>query len=107
MFRGTARERISNIFQTLLYAMILYRTEQHESMPTLYFASKMLNADYSPMILDKQNNKHIECYSSYAQEFESELTAVLDELFDFSTPFKQTDDSDACTYCDFKTICQR
>ena len=107
LFRGTARERISNIFQTLLYAMILYRTEQHESMPTLYFASKMLNADYSPMILDKQNNKHIECYSSYAQEFESELTAVLDELFDFSTPFKQTDDSDACTYCDFKTICQR
>jgi ATP-dependent helicase/DNAse subunit B len=107
LFRGTARERISNIFQTLLYAMILYRTEQHESMPTLYFASKMLNADYSPMILDKQNNKHIECYSSYAHEFESELTAVLDELFDFSTPFKQTDDSNACTYCDFKTICQR
>ena len=107
LFRGPARERISNIFQTLLYAMILNRNEGLESMPTLYFASKMLSDDYSPKILDKQNGEHVECYSSYAQEFENELTTVLDELFDFSTPFKQTEDSDACTFCDFKTICRR
>lgn len=107
LFRGPARERISNIFQTLLYAMILNRNEGLESMPTLYFASKMLSDDYSPKILDKQNGEHVECYSSYAQEFENELTTVLNELFDFSTPFKQTEDSDACTFCDFKTICRR
>ena len=107
LFRGPTRERISNIFQTLLYAMILNRNEGLESMPTLYFASKMLSDDYSPKILDKQNGEHVECYSSYAEEFENELTAVLDELFDFSTPFKQTEDSDACTFCDFKTICRR
>ena len=107
LFRGPARERISNIFQTLLYAMILNRNEGLESMPTLYFASKMLSDDYSPKILDKQNGEHVECYSSYAEEFENELTTVLDELFDFSTPFKQTEDSDACTFCDFKTICRR
>ena len=107
LFRGPARERISNIFQTLLYAMILNRNEGLESMPTLYFASKMLSDDYSPKILDKQNGEHVECYSSYAQEFENELTTILNELFDFSTPFKQTEDSDACTFCDFKTICRR
>lgn len=107
LFRGPARERISNIFQTLLYAMILHRNEGLESIPTLYFASKMLSDDYSPKILNKQNGEYVECYSSYAQEFESELTTVLDELFDFSTPFKQTEDSDACTFCDFKTICRR
>lgn len=107
LFRGPARERISNIFQTLLYAMILNRNEGLESMPTLYFASKMLSDDYSPKILDKQNGEHVECYSSYAEEFENELTTVLNELFDFSTPFKQTEDSDACTFCDFKTICRR
>ena len=107
LFRGPARERISNIFQTLLYAMILHRNEGLESMPTLYFASKMLSDDYSPKILNKQNGEHVECYSSYAEEFEGELTTVLDELFDFSTPFKQTEDSDACTFCDFKTICRR
>ena len=107
LFRGPARERISNIFQTLLYAMILNRNEGLESMPTLYFASKMLSDDYSPKILDKQNGEHVECYSSYAEEFENELTTVLNELFDFSTPFKQTEDSDTCTFCDFKTICRR
>ena len=107
LFQGTARERISNIFQTLLYSMMLHRKHGRESVPTLYFASKMLSDGYSPKILNKVLNEYVERYSDYAQEFESELSRVLEELFDFSTPFKQVDDVDACTYCDFKTICRR
>jgi ATP-dependent helicase/DNAse subunit B len=107
LFNGAARERVSNIFQTLLYSMMLHRSERCESMPTLYFASKMLSDGYSPMILDRVNDKYVERYSDYAQEFETQLNNVLEELFDFNTPFKQVEDEDACTYCDFKTICRR
>ena len=107
LFNGNASEKISNIFQTLLYSMMLYRQEGTETQPTLYFASKMLSDDYSPKIFNKEKKEYIECYSDYAEEFEKELNIALEELFDYSTAFKQTEDVDTCKYCDFKKICQR
>jgi RecB family exonuclease len=40
-------------------------------------------------------------------EFERQLKQVLQELFDESVPFTQTDDIDRCRYCAYKEICQR
>ena len=107
LFNGDASEKISNIFQTLLYSMMLYRQEGIETQPTLYFASKMLSDDYSPKIFNKEKKEYIERYSDYAEEFEKELNIALEELFDYSTAFKQTEDVDTCKYCDFKKICRR
>ena len=107
LFFGRAVERISNIFQTLLYSMMLHRSRGTESMPSLFYASKMLNEDYSPMLTDKETGKVIEKYSSVAKEFETALSAVLEELYDPDTPFKQAEDEDACKYCDYKKICRR
>ena len=107
LFRGGAQERVSNIFQTMLYSMILHRKYKLESCPSLYFASKMLNDDYSPLILDRTTGAYVERFSDISEEFESELNATLEELFDYSTPFRQTEDEDMCKYCDFKKICRR
>ena len=35
------------------------------------------------------------------------LLALLDEMADTSLPFRRTEDTDTCKYCDFKTICGR
>lgn len=107
LFRGGAIERVSNIFQTMLYSMILNRKYNLESCPSLYFASKMLSEEYSPLILDRTTGAYVERYSDISEEFERELGAILEELFDYSTPFRQTDDTDMCKYCDFKKICRR
>ncbi|MBQ6940790.1 MAG: PD-(D/E)XK nuclease family protein [Alistipes sp.] len=107
LFTGTANERISNIFQTLLYSMMLHRTEGVESLPTLYFASKMLADDYSPKLCDKMADCFVERYSDYAEEFERELSSALEQLFNYDEPFRQTEDVDMCKYCDFKSICRR
>ena len=107
LFRGEATDRISNIFQTLLYSMILHKNHGVESMPTLYFASKMLGEDYSPNIVDKSGGEVIENYTSCAEDFERELSAVLEELFDYDKPFVQCEDVDMCKYCDYKSICRR
>ena len=107
LFTGSAYERISNIFQTLLYAMMLSKTRHKEARPSLYYASKMLSKEYSPLITDKSQDTTIERYSDVATEFESELNSVLEELFDANTPFTQAEDEDACKYCDYKKICRR
>lgn len=107
LFRGEANDRVSNIFQTLLYSMILHKNHGVESMPSLYFASKMLSDDYSPNIVDMSNGEIIDQYTAVAEEFERELSAVLEELFDYDKPFVQCEDVDMCKYCDYKSICRR
>lgn len=110
LFNGAANERVSNIFQTLLYSMMLHKSKGVESVPTLYFASKMMGKSYSPNIVDVSNpksRKPVERYSAIAADFEHELTSVLEELFDYDKPFVRCDDADTCKNCDFKTICRR
>ncbi len=107
LFVGKAEERVSNIFQTLLYSMMLQHTEGVETLPSLYFATMMLNKDYSPKLIDKQLKGFVESYSLYADEFETKLRMILDSLFNYSEPFRQTDDVKMCSRCEFKTICRR
>lgn len=107
LFTGAALDRVPNIIQTLLYAMMLHRRDGVETMPSLFFVTQMLSGDYQPTIVDKSTGAVIERYSDVAEEFEAELSRTLEELFDPATPFRQTEDEDACTYCDFKKICRR
>ena len=39
--------------------------------------------------------------------FENRLMETLNELFDETVPFKQTDEVDRCRWCAYKDICQR
>lgn len=107
LFNGTPADRIANILQTLLYSMMLHRSEGVETLPSLFFVTKMLSRDYSPKIIERSTKSVIERYSDVAEVFEAELTKVLEELYDPTVPFYQAEDEAACTYCDFKKICRR
>lgn len=41
------------------------------------------------------------------EEFISSLTALVDEIFDISVPFKGTDDTEVCGKCPYNVICNR
>ncbi|MBQ1676707.1 MAG: PD-(D/E)XK nuclease family protein [Bacteroidaceae bacterium] len=45
--------------------------------------------------------------SAYSEEFSDRLNSVLEEIFDQSVPFYQTDNEDHCKNCDFKMLCNR
>ena len=107
LFTGEAKDRVSNIFQTLLYSMMLSKRDGVDTMPSLYFASKMHDEGYSPKIVNKESGEVVDNYQSQAEEFEQMLAATLEELFDYNTPFKQVEDVDMCKYCDYKRICRR
>ena len=107
LFRGESQKRISNIFQTLLYSMMLCHKHSVHATPSLYYASKMLLGDYCEHITDVSSGMLIERYDDVAEEFERELDTILEELFDPKKPFYQVEDVDACKYCDYKKICRR
>ena len=108
LFIGNDKQRIDNVFQTLLYSEIVHRADNIDTQPALYYASQMLSGDYSPKLQDAQTKSEIERYSNVGDQFRDHLGATLDELFDYDTPFKQVDESlGLCTYCNYNKICRR
>lgn len=107
LFRGEGRQQLSNVLQTLLYAMMLYRTRGADVRPTLYYVRNMHREEYAPELDDKQRGEKGTPYSFYAAEFEELLRETLRELYDPTKPFVQCDDAETCRYCDFNTICKR
>nr|WP_288862687.1 PD-(D/E)XK nuclease family protein [uncultured Alistipes sp.] len=107
LFTGTGKQRLSNILQTLLYAMMLHRSRGCDVEPALYYVRNMNRPGYSPQLDDKQTGVKGARYTLYRERFEELLRAQLAELYDTSVPFRQCEDADICKYCDFNVICKR
>lgn len=105
LFCGKHDERIENVIQTLFYSLIIQHSQQKDSVPALFYAIKMINPSYSPLL--SMGRQEVEHYADCADEFEQYFKCTLDEMFDYNTPFRQADDIAACKYCDYKSICKR
>ena len=107
LFRGEGKQRLSNILQTLLYSMMLYRTRGVDAVPTLYYVRSMNRPDYRPTLDDRELGICGAPYTQYAEAFETLVRETLAEMYDPSVPFRQCADADTCKYCDFNAICKR
>jgi len=63
----------------------------------------------APASASKHNAKRwkILDYRDYVTDFNDALIPYLEDLFNPDVPFVCTDNDEACTYCEFKAICQR
>ena len=107
LFRGMGRQRLSNIVQTLLYAMMLYHKHRIDAVPALYYVRAIHRPDYSPLLNDKEAGVCGAPYAFYCEKFEQLVRETLTEIYDPAVPFRQCEDRDTCTYCDFNPICKR
>lgn len=107
LFSGDAKQRQSNILQTLLYAMVLHRTRGEEVVPCLYYVRRMHEPQYAPWLQDRELGREVVAYSSYAEPFEALLQQTLTELYNPQIPFRQCEDAATCAYCDFQALCRR
>lgn len=108
LFQGEAKQRQSNILQTLLYAMMLFHSLRSDAEPTLYYVRAMNRGDYAPQLIDRELGRTGVRYSEYREVFEYFLQETLCELFDPAIPFRQCEDAEhTCRYCDFREICKR
>ncbi len=112
LFNGSGKERMSNIIQTLVYSMMLYREDVAQRItPVLYYVRSMNVPEYSPYIADCSTRgvrREVFSYADCAEEFEGLMREKLLELFDLEIPFRQCEDvQNTCEYCDYRTICKR
>ena len=107
LLTGTGGRYNVNVIKTIMYAMMMYRSTGADVLPALYYVRSMGNEDYSPLLCNRESKMTGELYSAYRLEFEREIERLLSELFDFSTPFRCCEDARTCTYCDYRSVCNR
>ncbi|MDR1682629.1 MAG: PD-(D/E)XK nuclease family protein [Candidatus Symbiothrix sp.] len=99
--------RAAHIFQTFVYASTLLQRPdfQHPIAPALLYIQQANKDDYSPAI--QYNKEILSDFRELNADFQLLLTNLIGEIFDSSTPFRQTEIAENCRYCDFRAMCNR
>ena len=104
-----AEDRPGYVFQTFLYAAIMCKQQPLMVAPSLLYIHKASSEDYSPIIeIGLRKDKiAVTNFSFFEDEFRERLNKLLEEIYDPNIPFTQTEYEKTCSFCDFKTICNR
>ncbi len=93
-------------FQTFLYALTLMdESEGLPIAPSLIYAGKSMNKDYTPYI--KFEDEPMLDFATIANEFRDKFVELLQNMLDASKPFRCADSNDPCRTCAFTAICAR
>lgn len=107
LFLSRNRGLNANLFQTMLYSLMLWHRWGRDARPALYYVRRINRPEYVPDLIDKSVKESDVRYSNYKDAFEEALRGKLAELFDFATPFRPCEEPELCRYCDFREICRR
>ena len=109
--------------QAFLYSAIIRKSKEAIAAvnpgnkpvaPALLFIREAGKEDYNPILKVKGEGQEDKCRASYFpvddidnvySSFIGHLRSLLSEIFDFSRPFKPTEEKDRCTNCIYKDIC--
>ncbi len=101
--------------QTLYYAYLYlenYPAAEGEIMPGVYNSKEMFKESFD-MRLEKKVSPNKNSYAPVndvrplLDEFKMGLRDLLEEIFDATVPFDQTDDKKSCLTCPYRNICHR
>ncbi len=94
--------KYSKAFQTLTYGWLFKQNfPETKNLSVGLFSLRNLSEGFiSPAALSENPD-------SWHLDFEATLKTLLTEIFDGNKSFCQTADTANCTYCDFKTICNK
>ena len=93
LFRSDNKKRNRTAFQVLFYSLLSDYKESFYAEP--YFL-RQLSAG-------KTHSREID--SKMIEEFSSNLSLLIEEIFDAKVPFTTAKNKDICKYCDFYSIC--
>lgn len=93
-------------FQTMLYANCVQATLNPvlPLMPSVYGARSVFTSEFDPSF-QFSGGKLI--YQANADEFESRLKLLLEELVNPEVAFSQTINAESCKFCEYNGICNR
>ncbi|HHT23793.1 MAG TPA: PD-(D/E)XK nuclease family protein [Bacteroidales bacterium] len=108
LFERNLKDHPKGIFQTFLYCLF-YQNENgiKPIVPEIMKIPDLFKPDFATSIKDKTKNEFVDDFNEYRNEFEENLTNLLEEIFNQEIPFTQCTEISTCKYCPFKNICRR
>ena len=109
LFDKTDEKRAQAIMQVFMYSW-MYRqcvSTAATIQPVIYYVRDLFADDFNPAIYLGKEKELIDNFQIYHHDFEESLRICLDELFEPSVPFTQTENTKICSYCPFNGICGR
>ncbi len=113
LFDRDDKKRNKAAMQVLYYALIFYHRYpemDYAIMPGIFNSRELFSDEFDvkiKMANDKGGYSQIWDARPLLQEFESELSGLLREIFDQTEDFGQTEDVKKCRWCPYKGICHR
>lgn len=108
LFEDQAKDHNKALIQTLFYTYVYEQVKQRQYVePHLY---TVRNFKEGTLFKEKQKGGLFlqdQSLESFKSMFANKLQEKLEELFDESIPFVQTENKENCGYCPYKDICQR
>ena len=93
-----------DVLQTLFYCWLL-NDKYDQLAPYLYAVRKMTDCDAKTFVYRKKTDEPLVWNEEVQQEFENELYALLDEIFNLELPYHPAKDKKTCDNCAFVQIC--
>lgn len=89
------------IFQLYFYSYLLYKLHNNTEIKAAFYHFK--NLEKGLRFINGQQTLQQQTFV----EFEQQLTQILNNIFDTSTPFSQTKNVAICSTCNYRKICNR
>lgn len=96
-------QKYSKAFQLLFYTYLFQKNNPstQQIIPGI-FSMRSISSGFITASLPEGTENNI-----LSSEFEKVLVEIIGNIFDPTVPFTQTDNLDACNWCDYKGICSR
>ncbi|MDZ7606982.1 MAG: PD-(D/E)XK nuclease family protein [Cyclobacteriaceae bacterium] len=113
LFDTSKTSRRKAVFQTIFYGWIYYKAflsgNNSPLQARLFNIRELFNEGFSPMIRLKEgrNQQIVMDIRVLFDDFEEQLRTLLEEIFDVSDSFTQTEDKKRCEICPYNGICSR
>ncbi len=104
LFAVTTKDKnLRGILQLMLYCNA-YALEKKTDAPIMPVIYKLRNMDETGVIY---NGTQLQDYHSINDEFNEKMNKVIGSLFDTTTPFTPSPDSNSCRFCKYSDFCRR
>ena len=110
LFDKSVAERPKAVMQVFMYAW-MYANElsgRTAIQPGIYYVRTLFAPTFDAGIyhrVERGKQERVMDFADYRDAFEEGLRGCLDEIFSEETPFVQTTNGKACSYCRFRSIC--
>jgi len=109
LFDRDHKDRNGAAMQTLIYSYLYIKSGDYNGsdkvVPGLYNGKGLFKSDFSEKL--KLARKELNNAEVLMEDFEKGLKEILTEIFSSEQAFGQTEKMENCSYCPYKTICNR